>query len=157
MGAGGGWQDFLRGWQDFLRKTCTAEGLTASTYGNGMERSILFFYNHCSLSNKFGETTAYKKEMKTFISISLVLVGMTRFELATSGPPDRCATGLRHIPFQSRRGDSNARPPRPERGALPTALLLEFFGLSKNSTNPLTVRYFLSHKAGYPALLYSWK
>ncbi len=23
---------------------------------------------------------------------------MTRFELATSGPPDRCATGLRHIP-----------------------------------------------------------
>ena len=27
-----------------------------------------------------------------------VLVGMTRFELATSGPPDRCATGLRHIP-----------------------------------------------------------
>ena len=24
---------------------------------------------------------------------------MTRFELATSGPPDRCATGLRHIPF----------------------------------------------------------
>ena len=27
-----------------------------------------------------------------------MLVGMTRFELATSGPPDRCATGLRHIP-----------------------------------------------------------
>ena len=26
------------------------------------------------------------------------IVGMTRFELATSGPPDRCATGLRHIP-----------------------------------------------------------
>ena len=26
----------------------------------------------------------------------------------------------------SRRGDSNARPPRPERGALPTALLLVF-------------------------------
>lgn len=26
-------------------------------------------------------------------------VGMTRFELATSGPPDRCATGLRHIPI----------------------------------------------------------
>ncbi len=70
------------------------------------------------------------------------LVGMTRFELATSGPPDRCATGLRHIPYQSRRGDSNARPPRPERGALPTALLLEFFGLSKNSTNPLIVRCF---------------
>ena len=29
---------------------------------------------------------------------SAVFVGMTRFELATSGPPDRCATGLRHIP-----------------------------------------------------------
>ena len=27
--------------------------------------------------------------------------------------------------FLSRRGDSNARPPRPERGALPTALLLD--------------------------------
>ena len=27
-----------------------------------------------------------------------LFVGMTRFELATSGPPDRCATGLRHIP-----------------------------------------------------------
>ena len=26
--------------------------------------------------------------------------------------------------LMSRRGDSNARPPRPERGALPTALLL---------------------------------
>ncbi len=29
----------------------------------------------------------------------LLFVGMTRFELATSGPPDRCATGLRHIPI----------------------------------------------------------
>ena len=27
---------------------------------------------------------------------------MTRFELATSGPPDRCATGLRHIPLIDR-------------------------------------------------------
>ena len=27
---------------------------------------------------------------------------MTRFELATSGPPDRCATGLRHIPSSER-------------------------------------------------------
>ena len=27
-----------------------------------------------------------------------LFVGMTRFELATSGPPDRCATGLRHSP-----------------------------------------------------------
>ena len=27
----------------------------------------------------------------------------------------------------SRRGDSNTRPPRPERGALPTALLLAHF------------------------------
>ena len=35
--------------------------------------------------------------MKTFPFPSM-LVGMTRFELATSGPPDRCATGLRHIP-----------------------------------------------------------
>ena len=32
---------------------------------------------------------------------SAVFVGMTRFELATSGPPDRCATGLRHIPSLS--------------------------------------------------------
>ena len=32
---------------------------------------------------------------------SAVFVGMTRFELATSGPPDRCATGLRHIPRAS--------------------------------------------------------
>ena len=32
---------------------------------------------------------------------SAVFVGMTRFELATSGPPDRCATGLRHIPSRS--------------------------------------------------------
>ena len=31
-----------------------------------------------------------------------------------------------NLPFLSRRGDSNARPPRPERGALPTALLLDF-------------------------------
>ena len=31
-------------------------------------------------------------------SFSGYIVGMTRFELATSGPPDRCATGLRHIP-----------------------------------------------------------
>ena len=31
--------------------------------------------------------------------MTLSFVGMTRFELATSGPPDRCATGLRHIPF----------------------------------------------------------
>ncbi len=31
----------------------------------------------------------------------LLFVGMTRFELATSGPPDRCATGLRHIPRRS--------------------------------------------------------
>ena len=30
------------------------------------------------------------------------------------------------VPLMSRRGDSNARPPRPERGALPTALLLAF-------------------------------
>ena len=30
-----------------------------------------------------------------------------------------------HYRILSRRGDSNARPPRPERGALPTALLLE--------------------------------
>ena len=29
-----------------------------------------------------------------------------------------------HYRILSRRGDSNARPPRPERGALPTALLL---------------------------------
>ena len=37
--------------------------------------------------------------MKIFkIFISFDFVGMTRFELATSGPPDRCATGLRHIP-----------------------------------------------------------
>ena len=35
--------------------------------------------------------------MKIFPFPSM-LVGMTRFELATSGPPDRCATGLRHIP-----------------------------------------------------------
>ena len=35
--------------------------------------------------------------MKAFPFPSM-LVGMTRFELATSGPPDRCATGLRHIP-----------------------------------------------------------
>ena len=33
---------------------------------------------------------------------SAVFVGMTRFELATSGPPDRCATGLRHIPSRQR-------------------------------------------------------
>ncbi len=31
---------------------------------------------------------------------------------------------LLHYRILSRRGDSNARPPRPERGALPTALLL---------------------------------
>ena len=31
----------------------------------------------------------------------------------------------RKVLFLSRRGDSNARPPRPERGALPTALLLD--------------------------------
>ena len=36
--------------------------------------------------------------MKIFPFPSM-LVGMTRFELATSGPPDRCATGLRHIPL----------------------------------------------------------
>ncbi len=34
--------------------------------------------------------------------------------------------------FWSRRGDSNARPPRPERGALPTALLLVFSLRRKN-------------------------
>ena len=39
--------------------------------------------------------------------ILFVLVGMTRFELATSGPPDRCATGLRHIPFVAIRSDSD--------------------------------------------------
>lgn len=33
---------------------------------------------------------------------------------------------LLHYRILSRRGDSNARPPRPERGALPTALLLVF-------------------------------
>lgn len=32
-------------------------------------------------------------------SLADSFVGMTRFELATSGPPDRCATGLRHIPM----------------------------------------------------------
>ena len=32
---------------------------------------------------------------------------------------------LLHYRILSRRGDSNARPPRPERGALPTALLLD--------------------------------
>lgn len=37
--------------------------------------------------------------MKAFPFPSM-LVGMTRFELATSGPPDRCATGLRHIPHR---------------------------------------------------------
>ena len=35
---------------------------------------------------------------------------------------------VKYVPIEtslmSRRGDSNARPPRPERGALPTALLL---------------------------------
>ena len=31
-----------------------------------------------------------------------IIVGMTRFELATSGPPDRCATGLRHIPCEKK-------------------------------------------------------
>ena len=31
---------------------------------------------------------------------------------------------LLHYRILSSRGDSNARPPRPERGALPTALLL---------------------------------
>jgi hypothetical protein len=29
---------------------------------------------------------------------NLLIVGMTRFELATPRPPDVCATGLRYIP-----------------------------------------------------------
>ena len=55
----------------------------------------------------------------------------------------------------SRRGDSNARPPRPERGALPTALLLDF--ASQNLRNRLGFRCFQGRKAGNPALLYSRK
>ncbi len=30
--------------------------------------------------------------------IDLLLVGTTRFELATPRPPDVCATGLRYVP-----------------------------------------------------------
>ena len=62
--------------QDVLRKSCTAEGLRINLV----------------------RLLSIKKEMKTFPFPS-ILVGMTRFELATSGPPDRCATGLRHIPL----------------------------------------------------------
>ena len=32
------------------------------------------------------------------VSVETLLVGMTRFELATPRPPDVCATGLRYIP-----------------------------------------------------------
>lgn len=31
-------------------------------------------------------------------TFAVLLVGMTRFELATPRPPDVCATGLRYIP-----------------------------------------------------------
>ncbi len=50
------------------------------------------------------EQTTIKKQDNHFIlkQLSIYFVGMTRFELATSGPPDRCATGLRHIPFARR-------------------------------------------------------
>ena len=35
---------------------------------------------------------------KTIIVLEKNNVGMTRFELATTRPPDVCATGLRYIP-----------------------------------------------------------
>ena len=44
-----------------------------------------------------------------------------------------------HYRILSRRGDSNARPPRPERGALPTALLLG--GGRENKMTSLTSGY----------------
>ena len=83
--------------QDVLRKSCTAEGLIASIFGNWMEVSIFFILTHLTQINLV-RLLSIKKEMKTFPFPS-ILVGMTRFELATSGPPDRCATGLRHIPL----------------------------------------------------------
>ena len=49
---------------------------------------------HYLCTRKRMDALAYKKK-----SPCGLFVGMTRFELATSGPPDRCATGLRHIPM----------------------------------------------------------
>ena len=62
----------------------------------------------------------------------LFVVGMTRFELATSGPPDRCATGLRHIP--SSESPHHASVSGTQYGALflkERAKVQHFFGLSK--------------------------
>ena len=51
----------------------------------------------------------------------------------------------------SRRGDSNARPPRPERGALPTALLLVHF---VHFDYLLAQIFSISTKAGAKVLLF---
>ena len=56
---------------------------------------------------------------------------MTRFELATSGPPDRCATGLRHIP--SRRNVLVAIPP------LKSIVTFDFVSLPEASAKVLHI------------------
>ena len=64
-----------------------------------MKIASSFFVIKVCLSSKLGGPLAHKKTGTDWFLIFFVLVGMTRFELATSGPPDRCATGLRHIPL----------------------------------------------------------
>ena len=60
---------------------------------------------------------------KTIISLSIFMVGVSGFEPPTFRPPDGCAAKLRYTPnfsnIWSEWRDSNSRPPRPERGALP--------------------------------------
>ena len=54
-------------------------------------RKVIFFATCVPYTKNEGSTPSFL--------LFLQVVGMTRFELATSGPPDRCATGLRHIPI----------------------------------------------------------
>ena len=70
------------------------------------------------------------------MNCAAIIVRAQRDKNAGVGVPLLKKDGHSDHPFSSRRGDSNARPPRPERGALPTALLLEFSELRKKHRNP---------------------
>ena len=86
------------------------------------------------------------------MNCAAIIVRAQRDKNAGVGVPLLKKDGHSDHPFSSRRGDSNARPPRPERGALPTALLLEFSELRKKTSKSrkrLQRYYFFRIYANY--------
>lgn len=64
----------------------------------------------------------------------------------------QCCLKKHRDAVRSERGDSNARPPRPERGALPTALLSEAEGSSLQ--NPCKGKDFHLHDESFSLLFH---